>query len=82
MKEREEAMVDRNREERPDEENSAQVLKTQTYEDLRQIAKRNLKEAERVLAESGYQLHKNKNLGSESQEQRPKEPSEESSNEK
>ena len=75
-------MADSNIEERPDEENSAQVLKTQTYEDLRQIAKRNLKEAERVLAESGYQLQKNTNVGGESQDQRPIQPSQESSNER
>ena len=54
-------MVDRKEEleEGPGEENSPLILKAHTYADMRQIAKKNLEEAKRVLAESGCQLFQN-----------------------
>lgn len=74
-------MVDRKIEERQEEEGSALILKTQTYADLRQIAKKNLEKAERVLAESGYQLFKNTKVDTEPQDQGLKETSHESKEE-
>jgi len=75
-------MVDRNLEEGSGEETSPLILKTQTYADIRQIAKKNLKEAERVLAESGYQLLKNSQLDTEAQDQGLQETSHDSQEEK
>jgi len=71
-------MVERNIEERQDEESSPLILKTQAHADLRQLARKNLKEAERVLAESGYQLFKNTQEDTEPQNQGLKETSQES----
>ena len=66
-------MGDREREEEVEDEGSSLVFKTQTYADLRQLAKKNLERAERVLAESGYQLLKNKKLDTEGADQTPPE---------
>ena len=52
-------MAERKIEKEKEEEISPLILKTQEYADLRQLARKNLQEAERVLAESGYQLFKN-----------------------
>ncbi len=71
-------MVERNIEERPDEESSPLILKTQAHADLRQLARKNLKEAERVLAESGYQLFKNTQEDTEPENQGLKETPQES----
>jgi hypothetical protein len=71
-------MVERNIEEGQEEESSPLILKTQTYADLRQLARKNLKEAERVLAESGCQLFKNTKVDAEPQDQGLKETSQES----
>ena len=75
-------MVDRNLEEGQEEESSPLILKTQTYADLRQLAKKNLKEAERVLAESGYQLFKNEKVDTDLQGRSLEETSQESKEEK
>lgn len=74
-------MVDGNVKEGPEEEGVPSVLKTQTYADLRQIAKRNLQEAERVLAESGYQLLKNTKVDDRPQDQSLEETSQGSNKE-
>ncbi len=75
-------MVDRNFKEVSEEEGSTLILRTQAYADLRQIAKRNLKEAERVLAESGYQLFKNTEAEAERKHQSFEESSKGSKGEK
>lgn len=74
-------MVDRNIKEGPEKESSPLILKTQTYADLRQLAKKNLEEAERVLAESGYQLFKNTKVDTDPQGQSLEETSQESKEE-
>jgi hypothetical protein len=71
-----------NFEEGQEEESSPLILKTQTYADLRQLAKKNLKEAERVLAESGHQLFKNKKVDTDLQGRSLEETSQESKEEK
>lgn len=68
-------MVDINISEGQEDESSPLILRTQTYADLRQIAKRNLREAERVLAESGYRLLKDTQSGGEAPNQLVEEPS-------
>jgi hypothetical protein len=68
-------MVDGNVKEGPEEEGVPSVLTSETYHDLRQIAKRNLQEAERVLAESGYQLLKNTKVDDRHQDQSLEQPS-------
>ena len=75
-------MVERNIEEGRGEESSGLILKTQAYADLRQLAKKNLKEAERVLAESGYQLFKNTKVNTDLQGQNLEENSQEPKREK
>ncbi len=52
-------MVDRDEEEEMKEESSGLNVKTQTHAELRRLAKKNLENADRVLAESGDQLLKN-----------------------
>ena len=69
-------------EEGHEEESSSLILKTQTHADLRQLAKKNLKEAERVLAESGYQLFKNKKVDTDLQGRNLEGTSQESKKEK
>ena len=75
-------MVESNIEEESEEESSRLILKTQNYADLRQLAKKNLKEAERVLAESGYQLFKNKKADTDPQGQSLEGTSQDSKEEK
>lgn len=57
----------------PGEENSPLILKAHAYADMRQIAKKNLEEAKRVLAESGCQLFQNSKGGPDLRGQNPEE---------
>ncbi len=77
-------MVDRteNLKEGPGEDNSPLILRAQTYADMRQIAKKNLEEAQRVLAESGCQLFQHSKGDSNLQGQSVEETSPESKDEK
>ncbi|MDX1411684.1 MAG: hypothetical protein R3351_05975 [Nitrospirales bacterium] len=69
-------------EEGPGEENSPLILKAHTYADMRQIAKKNLEEAKRVLAESGCQLFQNSKGDSDLRGQNPEETYSDSKDEK
>lgn len=53
-------MVDKEEEEGMERESSLEFERTQSHAELRRRAKENLEKAERVLAESGNQLSKNK----------------------
>ena len=53
-------MVEKDEVEDSKEERSPLIFKEQTHAELRRLAKKNLENADRVLAESGHQLLKNK----------------------